>query len=119
MKYLCIIQALFLTALVVHNIHLEGELRNSVPLAFYDSNSPEIGTVSNIQPLNNEQVPDNLPITLLPEDESRNADIQELSDILGSQGQDQADTDTDTVNHTNALFGGMKDGKGHNKGKKG
>lgn len=114
MKYLCVIQALFITALAVHNIHLEGTLRDQVPLAFYGQESPKSGTINNIQPLNNEQVPDNLPVTLLPEDSERNADIQELSDILGSQD----DNNAEPINHTNALFGGMKDGKGHNKGKK-
>ena len=114
MKYLCVIQALFITALAVHNIHLEGKLRDQVPLAFYGQESPKSGAVNNIQPLNNEQVPDNLPVTLLPEDESRNANIQELSDILGSQD----DNNAEIINHTNTLFGGMNESKGRSKGKK-
>jgi hypothetical protein len=101
LKSLAVIQAIFLTASLVHNLHLEGLLRDKKPTAFYQE--PPKQQVINQEVIN--QQPAN-SIELLPpiEDEGQNAEVADLNDILASNNNNPP-------NHSDALFGGMKEKK--------
>lgn len=102
LKTLCIAQAILLTAALVHNVHLEGLLRDKHPTVFYQEQQQNV-------PVINQQVIDQQPansIELLPpiEDEGQNAEVADLNDILASNNNNPP-------NHSDALFGGMKEKK--------
>lgn len=108
LKSLCAVQALMLSALSVHTIHLERQIQDKTPKIFnYNHTGEPIlnnGPIISL-PLNKS----NTTIELLPtievqEDEGRNTEIDNLSDILGSQVQ------TTNDGPDNSLFGDMTEG---------
>jgi hypothetical protein len=101
LKSLSIVLAILLTASLVHNIHLEGLLRDKKPTAFYQE--PQVEQVINQKVINNQ--PDN-SIELLPpdEDEGQNVEVVDLNDILASNNNNPP-------NHSDALFGGVAETK--------
>lgn len=105
LKSLTIAQSILLTAAMVHNIHLEGLLRDKAPTVFYQE--PQVEQVINQKVINNQ--PAN-SIELLPpdEDEGQNAEVADMNDILASNNP---------PNHSDALFGGMAETKAKKKRK--
>jgi hypothetical protein len=83
-KTIAIVQAILLTAAVVHNIHLEGRLNNRDTTIFYqqqEHQEKQSVTVPLSQPNGETITP-----TLLPEEqeqEGENDSIVDLNDLLG------------------------------------
>ena len=98
LRTLAIVQAIILTASLVHILHLEGLLKDKYPAAFYNNNQPQTPIIEPV--INNQSV---LPINLVPAQEEQNDQVQDLNDILGGQ-QVQADTNN---NIDPTLFGQM------------
>jgi hypothetical protein len=93
MKYLALIQAIVLTGLFVHNVHLEGKLRERQPLLFYsESNQNQSGQIE--IPLNNKATIESEILRGQSEQLELLPDIQGLEDDVNN-----------SLNHSAELFG--------------
>ncbi len=105
-KSLCAVQALMLSALTVHTIHLERQIRNEAPTIFqYNTYSPAPNDGPRVViPLKDNNV--NLLPNLGEIEEERNNEVEHLNDILGSQAQTSTHSGPDPT-----LFGPMVEAK--------
>lgn len=81
-------QALMLSALAVHTIHLERQIKGNTPIIFRANQVSEPnnnGAPSITLPIRGNTTMELLPDVQVDEDESRNNELEALSDILGNQ----------------------------------